>query len=278
MVAPPEAVLFGGVLSIFDATVRDRVWYLLDLDGPQVHRVDPATGAVRSFGRRGEGPGEFRGLPGNIVAHGDSIVVTDGRSLRVFGLEGQHYGDRDIRFNPACSIEDALSLSDALVFLVRCSSLGEITFHALLETHDATLTEVASLLQAEGDIIEGKVVMGPHPNGFLFGRPYDDCLELFGHDGAALGAECHEWIERLPIPGMTEDERAEIQAAREYGRQHGIEIELPDHLPPFLQIFMTGAGELVYKANAPDGRIARLLRRSARGQQVVWYPYAPPLS
>ena len=269
MVAPAEAELFRQVLSVYDAAMRDGVWYLLDPQGPQVHGLDLATGSVRTFGGRGEGPGEFQGLPSNIVVHGDSIVVTDFRSLHIFGPEGQHYADRVLRFNPFCSIEDALSLSGALVFLVRCNNMGEITWHALLEAHDGSLTELALLPQREEDVLGEQVVMGPHPNGLLFGRPYDDCMELFGHDGTPLGEECHEWIERLPLPEMTEDEKAELEAVREYGRQYGIEFELPDHMPPFLRISVTSAGELVYEANAPDGKVTRLLRRSATGQQTV---------
>ena len=269
MVVPAEAELFPQVLSVTDAAVRDGSWYLLDVDGPHVHRLDPATGSVRTFGRSGGGPGEFRGLPGNIVVHGDSIVVTDWLALRIFGPEGQHYADRVLPFNPICNIEDALSLSGALSFLVRCSNMGEITWHALLEAHDGSLTELASLPQKEEDVSGGQVVMGPHPDGILFGRSYDDCMELFGHDGTPLGEECHEWIERLPIPERTEDEKAEIEAAREYGRRYGIEFELPDHMPPFLRISVTSAGELVYEAHAPDGKVTRLLRRSTTGQQTV---------
>ena len=44
MVAPAEAELFPQVLSVYDAAVRDGLWYLLDVAGPQVHRLDPATG------------------------------------------------------------------------------------------------------------------------------------------------------------------------------------------------------------------------------------------
>ena len=83
-----EAVLFGQVLSVHDAVVRDGLWYLLDTSGRQVHRLDPATGSVRTFGRRGEGPGEFQGMPGGIVVHGDSIVIYGYRTLHIFGAEG----------------------------------------------------------------------------------------------------------------------------------------------------------------------------------------------
>ena len=112
MVAPPEATLFREVLSATNAAVRDGLWYLLDLRGAQVHRLDPATGSVRTFGRRGGGPGEFRGLPSGIVVHGDSIMVTDRMALRIFGPEGQHYADRVLRFNPICWVRNATNGSN----------------------------------------------------------------------------------------------------------------------------------------------------------------------
>ena len=40
-------------------------------------------------------------------------------------------------------------------------------------------------------------------------------------------------------------------------------------MPPFLQVSVTTAGNLVYLANAPGGNVPRLLARSATGEQVV---------
>ena len=114
------------------------------------------------------------------------------------------------------------------------------------------------------------VVMGPHPNGLLFGRPYDDCMELFGHDGAKVGEECHGWIERLPMPEMSADMKEELEALEEDAQRYGIEIQLPDQLPPFELVSVTSAGKLVYKASAPqDDRVSQLLTQSATGQQTV---------
>ena len=277
MEAPAEAVLFQEVLSVSNAVVRDGVWYAIDIYGPQVHRLDPATGSVRTFGRKGEGPGEFRGIPGEIVVHGDSIVITDGQSLRIFGLEGQHYQDRIVRIRSSCSIEEALSLSGLLLFLVRCPNREDTSYHVLHEARSGLVTEVSSLSQERGAPTTGRVVLGPHPNGFVFGQPYLDCLELYGFAGASLGEECHEWIERLPMPEMTADQKAEIEAIREQARQRGIEVELPEYMPPFVRVSVTTDGEMVYLANAPDGNVPRLLTRSATGEQVVLAVRSAPI-
>ena len=271
MEAPAEAELFQQVLSVFDAAVRDGVWYLVDPQGIQVHRVDPAaTHALRTFGRRGAGPGEFQGVPHGIVVHGDSIVIHEYQMLHIFSPEGQHYDDRPVPMSAGCSIEDALSFSGALSFLVRCRNLAGITFHVLLEEHDGSLTELASRPQVLGNEMGEMVVMGPHPNGLLFGRPYDDCMELFGHDGAKVGEECHGWIERLPMPEMSADMKEELEALEEDAQRYGIEIQLPDQLPPFELVSVTSAGILVYKASAPqDNRVSQLLTQSATGQQTV---------
>lgn len=272
MEAPADAELFGQVLSVVDAAMHDGIWYLVDPAGNQVHRVDPAVPqALHTFGGRGQGPGEFPLPPNGIVVHGDSIMILDRQMVHIFGPGGQHYGDRPVRMSLGCSIWDALSLSGTLSFLIQCFNPAGITLHVLREEHDGSLTELASRPRAAlGNASEGTVVMGRHPNGLLFGLPYDDCLELFGYDGASVGEECHGWIERLPWPEMTAEMKEEIEALQEAGRSYGIEFQLPDRLPPFLGVSVTSAGKLVYTAPSPhDDRASRLLTRSATGLQTV---------
>ena len=279
MEPPADAELFGQVLSVIDAAVREGVWYLVDPLGTQVHRVDPAAPhALRTFGGRGQGPGEFPRPPRGIVVHGDSIVILNYQMLHIFGPGGQHYDDRPVRMSAGCSIEDALSLSGALTFLVRCNNLTGITFHVLLEERDGSLTELTSRSQALGREMGEMVVMGPHPNGLLFGRPYEDCVELFGHDGAKVGEECHGWIERLPMPKIPDDLREELEALEEDAQRLGFEFHLPDQLPPFDRVSVTSAGKLVYRASFPDDdRVSRLVTPSATGEQAVLPVRAAPL-
>ena len=162
--APAEATVFPQVLSVYDAAAHDGMWYVLDVQGTQVHRVDPVTGSVRTFGRKGEGPGEFD-IPNGIVVHGDSVLVLDFRTLRVFGLEGQHYDDRRVGVRGTCKLEDGLSVSGALLLLLGCSDVGEVTYHVVVEADDESLTELAAVSRVLGDI-GGVVVLGPASERF----------------------------------------------------------------------------------------------------------------
>lgn len=274
----PEPTLYGEVLSVFDAVVRDGLWYALDVQGPQVHRLDPATGSVRSFGRRGEGPGEFRS-PSSIVAHGDSVMVVDRLTLHAFSPAGRYLASRHVRIRGSCGIRDVLSTSGVLLFLVRCSSPEHTTFHVLQEARSGVLTELASHTQDLGNEIAGMVVVGPHPNGFLFGRPYDDCLDLYGPDGIRVDEVCHRWIERLPTPEMSDETKKNLEMLEEQARQLGYRIQVPDHLPPFGRVSATATGTLVYHAPSPDGvGLARLFTRSAIGRPVVVPVPAAPVT
>ena len=274
--APAEATVFPQVLSVYDAAAHDGMWYVLDVQGTQVHRVDPVTGSVRTFGRKGEGPGELD-IPNGIVVHGDSVLVLDFRTLRVFGLEGQHYDDRRLGIRGTCKLEDGLSVSGALLLLLGCSELGEVTYHVVVEADDESLTELAAVSRVLGDI-GGVVVLGPHPNGFIFGRPYDDCMKLFGIDGTTLGEECHGWIERIPVPEMPDEIKEQMEEVERRYRRIGTSMQLPEHMTPFQRVSVTSAGRLVYQAPAPDdGSIDRLLARSATGEQAVHPVFAPIL-
>lgn len=273
--APAEATVFPQVLSVSDAAVRDGLWYVLDSWGTQVHRVDPADNSVRTFGRRGEGPGELD-RPRGIVLHGDSIMVFDFHTLRVFGLDGQHYGDRVI-VTVGCRIEDGISVSDTLLLLIACTIPNAVAYHAVVENDDASPVRLASHTIPIGVAVE-RVVIGPHPDGFLFGHPYDDCMRLYAVDGSALGEECHEWIERIPVPEPSDDMKEVIADLERKARQSGTRLQWPEHMSPFQQVSMTSTGRLVYRAPAPDdGSVNRLLMRAATGEQVVQSVVAPIL-
>lgn len=274
--APSGATLIREVFSVSDATARDGVWYVLDRLGDQVHRVDPAAGLLGSFGRKGGGPGEF-GTPRAIVAHGDSIVVLDGRNLRFFDTDGVHIADRTVELEPHCNLNDAVSLPRGLALLVRCSESTTVTYHAVLETPDGSMVWVVSSTRDRGDPITGTVVLGLHPQGFLFGRPYDTCLNLFSSGGTPLGDVCHDWIERLPVPPMPDDIADELASMRRQGRRLGASMTLPEHMPSFTRLSMMGGDQIAYHAPVPGtDRGERLVTQSSTGGQAI-VPVPPAL-
>lgn len=267
---PAEAVLFREVFSVTDVTARNGIWYVLDGSGMQVHRLHPTRGHLGSFGAEGDGPGEFT-IPMAIVAHGDSIIVVDTRTLHLFDPAGAHLDDRILALAPGCFLHDAVSLAEGLVLMARCGSMGTTDYYAILETGgDEPLQVLSSRSTPRGDFTMGVVVMGQHPRGVLFGLPYERCLSLIDPAGTALDDVCHEWIQRFPMPVMTDDIAEEMEALKQRSRELGFRVSLPDELPPFKRVSITADGRLVYHAAVPGNDTGmRLVVQSEAGEQVV---------
>lgn len=68
--APPLVIHSSGCLATFDT------------DASQVVCIDPASGAIRRFGRNGSGPGEFASVNGLIASPDGGLVAFDIRNLR----------------------------------------------------------------------------------------------------------------------------------------------------------------------------------------------------
>lgn len=124
----------SGIASI--AAIGDSEIAIFELTDGKISRLDPTSGvALSSFGRLGEGPGEFvapgRGLlapsgwPAWIVGWPDSIGVFDGRRLQTFTSRGELLGSIDLGVvaGPAVGLSSRVSLvSSAIVFDRRTSS------------------------------------------------------------------------------------------------------------------------------------------------------------
>lgn len=77
---------FGAIGDV--AFGLDGQLYVLDLQASTVTIIGPEGRHVRTFGRAGDGPGDFR-LPRRLVVLSDGkVVVTDLRSLQIFAAGG----------------------------------------------------------------------------------------------------------------------------------------------------------------------------------------------
>ena len=79
----PEEFMFDGVVTV----VRDADgnFIVADNGAGEVRVFDPGGNHLRSFGSRGEGPGEFQALVGAWPRADGSIVTADRRLRRVSG-------------------------------------------------------------------------------------------------------------------------------------------------------------------------------------------------
>ena len=260
--APPDARLFPEVLSVTDATEHDGIWFVLDARAHQIHLVSPEEGVLESFGREGEGPGEF-GRPTAIVAHGDSIVVVAGGMLHLFSVRGEHIVDRRLGpgLDDGCillpgSIEAAVSLRAGILLLVKCFDVGtgSVTAHAAIETGDGRLRSIARRDGEPGEISLSAMspILAVHPDGFLFGHGSDSCLSLIDPSGLELDTICHGWIEPVPLPSQVAREL--FGNAMDAARQAGVRLRIPDELPAVVGVSVANRDRFVYRVLLP-GRV-----------------------
>ena len=270
VVAPPGTRLYSEVFSVSDAVLHRDTWFVLDRRATQVHRFDESGTLLGSFGRRGEGPGEFR-RPAAIASRGDTVFVLDGGDLHSFDLDGSRLADRTVELGGCATgaARDLLAQPMGLLLLVNCRDAGRMTWMVVLEANDGSYRTLAVRGSDPGvvDVGMANAVLGAHARGFVFGLPGNNCLDIFGPQGAALGAVCHDWIERLPVPKEVENGMARV---RERARMSGIRLVESNLLPPFTQIMSVG-GELAYQVPLPDDlETFRLLRRGPTGEAVAF--------
>ena len=276
--APPEAVLFREVFAVDDAVFGDGVWYVLDRRGKQIHGLSPGGSHLGSFGREGEGPGEFRNAVA-VTIHSDTVVVPDGRTLHLFDAAGTHIVDRTVGLDMSCEINDAVSAWPSLLLLTECFDRLDMENKArvVVEEEDGSVRLVASRSMGAADPQLSTVVLGEHPRGFVFGSPYDGCLDLLGPSGDVLGSVCHDWIEPVPIPALSEEQTAKLAALQQRGRQLGIDVNMPEYLPPFDRVFTTVGDRLMYLAFLPDEAGKKLVTQADDGGATTIHMPAPIL-
>jgi len=273
--APPGTPVLREVTSVTDAAFHRGEWFVLDRRSAQVHRIDASGSLVESFGRQGEGPGEFR-RPAAIASRGDSVVVVDGGILHLFRTDGDHIADRRIGLG-GCgygTVRDVLSVSTGLLMLVDCTAPGRLGWLVVLVPLDGPSRTLA-VLDRDPDVVDlgmAWAVIGAHPQGFLFGLPEHDCLGLFSPRGGELGRVCHDWIERLPFP---ESVGRTITSLRERVKRSGARLVESDRMPPFTRVFLTGGDRLAYQAPLPEQiEVFRLVTSGVAGETAV-FPLPP---
>ena len=254
---PDGTIFHTEVLSVADADRHGSTWFVLDYRGAAVHRIGPDGALLGSFGRRGEGPGEFE-YPEKLIVHGDTIVVWDENELRLFTPGGEHIADRSLHMDECASpvplVRGAASLSIGIVLLVDCfSRVGlspRLKTMAWLVGSDGESRVLARYSSPSPRSIGLEFISSPviasHPSGFLFGKAADDCLTVHGLGGSQEATVCHDWLERARVPPELAESLAQT------GRRTGFDIPETESLAPFADVFVSGSGSLVYVTVVAD--------------------------
>lgn len=94
---PPQYELFGALAAVVLSSGEIAV---ANSGTSEVRLYDPEGGHLRSFGRGGDGPGEFRGMSWIGVGAGDTIVVYDLFLRRATWLPSDGGGARTLALDP----------------------------------------------------------------------------------------------------------------------------------------------------------------------------------
>ena len=262
LVIPPDVPVLPEVLSAEDADVHNGMWFVLDGTAGQIHRLSSSGELLGSFGRRGEGPGEFRRRPAAVAVHGDTIAVMeyDGRHLHLFDPDGASVADRSVRLDscPVSAVSELISLPLGLAFLVICTQENfRQEIRVILESRSGFLQTVATRTHDEqGSTMLGGFtwsILSAHPNGFVFGSNTDECLGVYNVRGDILASTCHDWIEAVPIPEELSDAVRDRLSARPE-----IRGTLPESLFPFFGVFVTPDNRWIYRvlaSNEPESYV-----------------------
>ena len=256
LVIPPGVPVVPEVLSVDDAEAHNGAWFILDGTARRIHRLSPAGELLGSFGRQGEGPGEFPGRPVALAVHGDTIAVMehDGRRLHLFDPEGGFLAGRLVRLDqcPVSAVGDLVSLPLGLVFLVTCTQtdFGQQD-RVILEARSGFLQTLVTRGSNEpDDVMLGGFLwntLSPHPDGFVFGSNVDGCLGVYDGHGEVLGSACHDWLNPLPVP----DEL--VNAVRDkFSARPDVRWRLPESFFPFFGVFVTPDDRWIYRVLASD--------------------------
>ena len=286
----PEEYLFGSIGSI--AVDDDRNVYVLDTQAQHVRVFDSAGVYLRTLGRRGEGPGEFRFAEAVALLPDGRLVVRDpgNQRIEVFGpgggrTEQWEYQAGNMYFGSSPLHTDAAGRT----FLnTRDLSREGFVMHIIVLGPDGTpvdtLSEPSSdydapTLMAKGEsMLRMRVVpfspeflWAVHGSGhFLTGLSTEYRIELGRDDGVLR-------IERATDPApVHEEERASMRESVE-GSMRNVQPDwnwdgpaIPDHKPFFYEL-LAGRDDRIWVRVATEAHPAENENRDPEN------PSSPPV-
>jgi hypothetical protein len=259
--------IVSGITRVSDVHATADGWALLDGPGARVLLIEADGRPLATIGRPGEGPGELSG-PGRVARQGRSVGVLDLAATRLDLLDPAGRASARIRL-PAASCAGTLA-EDLSVFdgrwlvLQRCTDRTRTRARVLEVGLDGGVSEIAS------DEIEGQRT-DPFLNLFLLeaeavylGSTRSTCARRITGTGDA--EKCVRAVAPLPVSGAL---RASIER-RVAGRARsvGMELRVPDHLPPHLDVRGLAGGTLAVRRPLDD-RLAAWVLEHPDGRTVT---------
>jgi hypothetical protein len=120
----PEEEVLGRVLDV--AVDSDYNIYVVDSGFSKVRIYDRSGKHIRSFGREGEGPGEF-GLLTCIALHANRIYVGHGHTVTIFDKQGQYLDQFPVRSQGGLIL--GLRVTDSGIYVSSLDVLEQKVVH-----------------------------------------------------------------------------------------------------------------------------------------------------
>lgn len=266
----PVSVVFRDSILVHPIGVAQVAGDLLAVaDRFQVHLLDRDGTHLRSFGGRGEGPGEFKAITG-IGVLGDTLLVLDPalRRINFFSLDGEFAGQRFIPVGgelaslpnlEGCSGRIGVSGREALIIARSLIRLDQPTEKALarisLDTGEASVIhrvfDQEWVVWGNGGLVP-KDPFGPRAmvalsekGSFAIGDGKDPCVIRVLNDNSRTEALCHT-AERVAVgPGIRDPDLSGLSERDRENYRAMFRVQEPSSfLPYFDRLFLAQDGNL----------------------------------
>lgn len=285
------------ILSVADAQPMGDGWAVLDRRAARVHLLGPDLELRRSFGGRGEGPGEMR-APTELAPFADTLLAVLEEStlvLHLFTAEGDFVDRRPVALDGCRSgIQgDLAAMPDGgLAVVGRCSGAAGTRWIAadvdpagtatiLLERPVAEVGRIEPFLGIGLATVEGRTHL-VQPDGCLLPLGADRPARPSGRgDRWEVVVRCLPAAPPVPIPDSV---RRALEARLPARVADRYRLHLPEHLPRVLGVAWSPHGavlELPTEGGAlhtmilrPDGVVDRVTDarsiRPGRDRLLAW--------
>ena len=245
-----QGSITADILSVSDAALSGGHWFVTDPKAVRVHVLDSTGTLLRSFGRRGLGPGEFLS-PFAIAASPNRVYVAQVTvpDVSVFDTDGKFL--HLLHAEKPCGASGIIALAiggDDFFVLRRCLEMPRgVRLQVERAQGDRLVVwpAIADTVFANRGLIPLTIpILAADEERIVFATGASPCLRLFRRvDGKEESARC---LTEIPRAVVSAEERAALQKSSRN------RIEVPDSLPRIRRAHLLDARLIVQAIDGSD--------------------------